>query len=148
MNLSDKIKKTLDFDENYYVLALAMDRCSNMNESIGPDIFNPVSGSSAFQDVLKTGPSKGVHTIACWSNVAMYRDHIGFNGDGYIDTKILMRLDDATTKSVLGPFVQWNGPSHRVLLHDATDLQSDLTLIPMSPFSIRDAGKLEAVVWD
>lgn len=148
VNLSDKIKKTLDFDENYYVLALAMDRCSNMNESIGPDIFNPVSGSSAFQDVLKTGPSKGVHTIACWSNVAMYRDHIGFNGDGYIDTKILMRLDDATTKSVLGPFVQWNGPSHRVLLHDATDLQSDLTLIPMSPFSIRDAGKLEAVVWD
>ena len=78
----------------------------------------------------------------------MYRDHIGFNGDGYIDTKILLRLDDATSKNVLGPFVQWGGASHRALIHDATDLQSDLTLIPMSPCTVRDIGRMEAVVWE
>lgn len=148
VNLSNEIKATQDDEDNHYILALAMDRCSGMAEPIGNDIFNPVSGASAFQELLKSGPSKGVHTIAWWSNVAMYRDHIGFNGDGYIDTKILLRLDDATSKNVLGPFVQWSGVSHRALIHDATDLQSDLTLIPMSPCTVRDIGRMEAVVWE
>ena len=148
VNLSNEIKATQDDEDNHYILALAMDRCSGMAEPIGNDIFNPVSGASAFQELLKSGPSKGVHTIAWWSNVAMYRDHIGFNGDGDIDTKILLRLDDATSKNVLGPFVQWGGASHRALIHDATDLQSDLTLIPMSPCTVRDIGRMEAVVWE
>ena len=148
VNLSNEIKATQYDEDNHYILALAMDRCSGMAEPIGNDIFNPVSGASAFQELLKSGPSKGVHTIAWWSNVAMYRDHIGFNGDGYIDTKILLRLDDATSKNVLGPFVQWGGASHRALIHDATDLQSDLTLIPMSPCTVRDIGRMEAVVWE
>lgn len=148
VNLSNEIKATQDDEDNHYILALAMDRCSGMTEPIGSDIFNPISGASAFQELLKSGPSKGVHTIAWWSNVAMYRDHIGFNGDGYIDTKILLRLDDVTSKNVLGPFVQWGGASHRALIHDATDLQSDLTLIPMSPCTVRDIGRMEAVVWE
>lgn len=148
VSLSNEMKETQEDEDNHYILALAMDRCSGMAEPIGDDIFNPVSGASAFQELLKSGPSKGVHTIAWWSNVAMYRDHIGFNGDGYIDTKILMRLDDATAKSVLGPFVQWGGTSHRALIHDATDLESDLTLIPMSPCTVRDIGQMEAVVWE
>lgn len=147
-NLSSEMKATQDCEDNQYILALAMDRCSGMAEPIGTDIFNPVTGASVFQELLKSGPSKGIHTIAWWSNVAMYRDHIGFNGEGYIDTKILLRLDDATSKNVLGPFVQWNGASHRALIHDATDLQSDLTLIPMSPCTIRDTGRMEAVVWE
>lgn len=148
VNLANDIKATPDLEDTYYILALAMDRCSGMAEPIGSDPFNIVTGAGAFQEILKIGPPKGVHTIAWWSNVAMYKEHIGFNGDGYIDTKILLRLDDATSKNVLGPFIQWNGPSHRALLHDATDLQADLTLIPMSPCSIRDIGELEAVVWD
>lgn len=148
VNLANKIKTTPDMEDAYYILALAMDRCAGMSESAGSDPFNIVTGASAFQEILKSGPPKGVHTIAWWSNVAMYKEHIGFNGDGYIDTKFLLRLDDATSKNVLGPFVQWNGPSHRALLHDATDLQADLTLIPMSPCSMRDIGKLEAVVWE
>lgn len=148
VSLSNEMKETQEDEDNHYILALAMDRCSGMAEPIGDDIFNPVSGASAFQELLKSGPSKGVHIIAWWSNVAMYRDHIGFNGDGYIDTKILMRLDDATAKSVLGPFVQWGGTSHRALIHDATDLESDLTLIPMSPCTVRDIGQMEAVVWE
>lgn len=148
INLSNKIKTTQDDKDNYYILALAMDRCSGMADSNGTDIFNPVSGASAFQELLKIGPAKGVHTIAWWSNVAMYREHIGFNGDGYIDTKILLKLDDATSKNILGPFVKWSGASHRALIHDATDLQSDLTLIPMSPCTVRDIGQMEAVVWE
>lgn len=148
VSLSNEMKETQEDEDNHYILALAMDRCSGMAEPIGDDIFNPVSGASAFQELLKSGPSKGVHIIAWWSNVAMYRDHIGFNGDGYIDTKILMRLDDATAKSVLGPFVLWEGTTHRSLIHDATDLGSDLTLIPMSPCTARDIGQMEAVVWE
>lgn len=148
VNLLTEVKAEQECEENRYILALAMDRCSGMAEQIGADFFNPVSGASAFQELLKSGPTKGVHTIAWWSNVAMYRDHIGFNGDGYIDTKILLRLDDATSKNVLGPFVQWNGAAHRALIHDATDLQSDLTLIPISPCTVRDIGCMEAVVWE
>ncbi|EFB74564.1 FtsK/SpoIIIE family protein [Subdoligranulum variabile DSM 15176] len=134
--------------EACYILALGMDRCPGMADAVGDDPFNVVTGASALQDLLKNGPPRGVHLIAWWSNVAMYREHIGFNGDGYIDTKILLRLDDATSKDVLGPFVSWNGAAHRALLHDATDLQADLTLIPMSPCTMRDTGKLEAVVWE
>ena len=155
INLSNEIKSTQELEDTYYVFALAMDRCSGMSESQSSqssDLFslnlNTETGASAFQEILKSGPPKGVHTIAWWSNVAAYKDHLGFSGDGYIDTKILLRLDEGTSRSVLGPFINWDGAAHRAYLHDATDLQADLTLIPMSPFSMRDVGQLEAVVWE
>ena len=150
VKLSGEMKGSRELEDTYYVLALAMDRCSGMSETISSDPFSlsTETGASAFQAILKSGPPKGIHIISWWSNVAAYKDHLGFSGDGYIDTKILLRLDEATSKSILGPFIKWDGVAHRAYLHDATDLQEDLTLIPMSPFSIRDAGQLEAVVWE
>ena len=98
---------------------MALDRCPNMGEPVGEDIFTAVSGAESFQELLKSGPAKGLHVIAWWSSAAAYRDHIGFGGDGYLDTKILLRVDDATAKNVLGPFVSWQAAGNRLLLHDA-----------------------------
>ena len=150
VDLAKEMKNTTEMEESCYIFVLAMDRCSGMSENLNTDplVFETISGSNSFQEILKSGPPKGIHTIAWWANVAAYKDHLGFNGDGYIDTKILLRLDDATSKSVLGPFINWDGAPHRAYIHDATDLQSDSTMIPMSPFSMRDTGQLEAVIWE
>lgn len=148
VQLSDELKSSAEPEEERYILALAMDRCTNLGESVGTDMFNTVTGIDAFREVLKNGPAKGIHILAWWSNVAVYQDHIGYNCSGYIDTKILLRLDDATSKSILGPFVQWNGPYHRALVHDVTELQENKITIPMTPCTQRDTGKIEAVIWE
>ena len=147
VNISEELKDK-DPEEAYYIFAIGMDRCYGMSEKIGTDMFNSISGTSEFQKILKDGSPKGVHIIAWWTNVATYREHIGYNGDGYIGTKLLLRLDESTSKSVISPFLTWNGPVHRALLYDNTELEGNLTLIPMSPCSMRDAGEIEAVVWE
>ncbi len=133
---------------SHFVICLALDRCANMSEPIGEDIFNQTSGRQAFQDILKTGPAYGLHVISWWANTAMYRDHIGYDGDGYINTKLLFKMDDSAAKDILGPFVHWEATGNRLLLHDTTDIKGEIKLIPMAPCSIRDVGKFEAVIWD
>ena len=148
VRLASELKGQTGKEETVYLLGMALDRCPNMGEPVGEDIFTAVSGAESFQELLKSGPAKGLHVIAWWSSAAAYRDHIGFGGDGYLDTKILLRVDDATAKNVLGPFVSWQAAGNRLLLHDATDLEGDMTLIPMAPCTPRDCGRLEAAVWD
>ena len=118
-----------------------------MAESVGDNMFDTSTGASAFQDILKNGPLKGIHILAWWQNVAIYREHIGFSGDGYIDTKMILRMDDATAKSIFGPFVSWSSMPNRTLIHDAIEINENITLLPIAPCDPHSIGKLEAVMW-
>lgn len=147
VNLADEMKSISGCDEHHYVIAMGMDRCSGMAESVGDNMFDTSTGASAFQDILKNGPLKGIHILAWWQNVAIYREHIGFSGDGYIDTKMILRMDDATAKSIFGPFVSWSSMPNRTLIHDAIEINENITLLPIAPCDPHSIGKLEAVMW-
>lgn len=129
-------------EECTYIFGLGMDRCSNFMDSN----LCGESGASAFQELLKCG-ADGVHLLCWWSNVSMYNAHIGFNGDGYIGTKILLRMDTDTARGVLGPFVNWSVRDNRAYIHDASDFATDFTVMPLLPISDRMGGIIEAEDW-
>lgn len=131
-----------DYEEDTYILGVGMDRCSNLADC---DLCGE-SGAAAFQELLRYG-SKGVHFICWWSNVSMYKSHIGFGNEGYIGTKVLLRTDTDTARDILGPFANWSVRDNRAYIHDSSDLPADVVVMPSQPLSDRVCGKVEAEVW-
>ncbi len=131
-----------DYGEATYIIGLGMDRCGGLMDAD----LSGASGASAFQEILKYG-SRGVHFMGWWSSVSMFQTHIGFGNDGYIGTKILLRMDTDTARDVLGPFVNWSVRDNRAYIHDASDLASDEVVIPFEPISDRVSGIVEAEAW-
>lgn len=129
-------------EEDTYIFGLGMDRCSNFSEMS----LSGESGASAFQSILKMG-AKRIHFLGWWSNVSMFKEHIGFGNDGYLGTRILLRMDTDTAREVLGPFVNWSVRENRAFIHDSSDLAADAVVIPIMPFSDRDCGVIEAEAW-
>lgn len=131
------------YDEgDTYIFGFGMDRCSNFMECG----LSGESGASAFQELLKFG-TEGIHFMCWWSNVSMYKNHIGFNSDGYIGTKILLRMDTDTARDILGPFVNWSVRDNRAYIHDSSDLASDCVVMPLFPITDRVSGLIEAEAW-
>ncbi len=131
------------YDEgDTYIFGFGMDRCSNFTEC-GLD---GESGASAFQELLKYG-TEGIHFMCWWSNVSMYKNHIGFNSDGYIGTKILLRMDTDTARDILGPFVNWSVRDNRAYIHDSSDRALDCVVMPVLPITDRVGGLIEAEAW-
>lgn len=129
-------------DEDTYIIGLGMDRCGNFSDmSLSGD-----SGASAFQSLLKMG-TKGIHFLGWWSNVTLFKEHLGFGNDGYLGTKILLRMDSDLAHDVLGPFVNWSVRDNRAYIHDASDLAADAVVMPIMPLTARDCGVIEAEVW-
>ena len=129
-------------EEDIYIFGAGMDRCSNFMEmSLSGD-----SGALAFQELLKYGTQR-IHFFCWWSNVSMFKNHIGFGGEGYIGTRILLRMDTDTARDILGPFVNWSVRDNRAYVHDSTDLASDMVVMPLLPLSDRSCGRIEAEAW-
>ena len=146
-------------NENHYIICMGLDRCTSMNDTkpaepnagIGimqPLVLNPVTGQNSFQKILQSGSAKGTHVLSWWTSVTVYQDHIGFGGDGYLNTKILLRLDESSAQSILGPFTKWTVQSNRALVHDSIDLEEDTTTVPFIPLTQRDCGLIEAEDWN
>ena len=129
-------------DEDTYIIGLGMDRCGNFSEMN----LSGESGASAFQSLLKMG-ARGIHFLGWWSNVSMFKEHLGFGNEGYLGTRILLRMDTDTAREVLGPFINWSVRDNRAYIHDSADLASDAVVMPVMPFSDRDCGLIEAEAW-
>lgn len=129
-------------EEDTYILGFGMDRCSDFTQCS----LSGESGASAFQELLQLGV-KGIHFLCWWSSVSMYKNHIGFSGDGYIGTKVLLRMDTDTARDVLGAFVNWGIRDNRACIHDAADLAADCTVMPLLPLTDRVSGLIEAEAW-
>lgn len=129
-------------DENVYIMGFGMDRCSNFTDMN----LSGFSGADSFQDLMQRG-TEGVHFICWWSNVTTYNSHIGFTGDGYMGTKVLLRMDQDTARSVLGPFISWGVRNNRAYIHDNSELADDSVVMPILPISDRVCGMTEAEAW-
>lgn len=132
-------------DEKVYIFGFAMDRVGNLNTQ-DPDTFTtPVD---SFREILRDGSTHGIHFIGWWTNIASYSAQLGFEGEGYIETKIILRLDDSKTRDLLGPFVSWQARDNRALISDQTQFpEAPITIIPFSPITQKDSQKISSVDW-
>ena len=105
------------------------------------------TGVEQLENLLLIGPAAGIHMLVWWNNIKTCTDHTGFSGRDYIEVKILLRTGNSGARDVLSTFTTWEGEPNRSLLHDETNLREDAALMPMTPITLIDAGKLEAVSW-
>lgn len=141
VNFQEEIRENPSEDD-IYIFGMGMDQCGNYEDMD----LNGATAASAFQELLKLGNS-GIHFICWWTNVNMYRSHLGFNGEGYIGTKILLRMDSDTSRDIMGPLTTWGIRENRALVHDSSDLNSDVVVIPPISVTSRVCGELEAADW-
>lgn len=127
-----------------YIVAFGLDRAAGLET---PDTFahRPVED---LQVVLKDGPSSGVHVIGWWSNAATFKSHIGFGGDGFVESLIMLRLDQGAVQDFLGPFVTWSLRDNRGLVADRTQLAEPTTVVPFAPVTQRDSKTILSADWD
>jgi hypothetical protein len=127
-----------------YIVAFALDRAAGLET---PDMFahRPVED---LQVVLKDGPTSGVHVIGWWSNAATFKSHIGFGGDGFVESLIMLRLDQGAVQDFLGPFVTWSVRDNRGLVADRTQLAEPTTVVPFAPVTQRDSKVILNQDWD
>ncbi|GAA2173153.1 FtsK/SpoIIIE domain-containing protein [Arthrobacter parietis] len=127
-----------------YLVAFGLDRASSLET---PDAFahRPVED---LQLILRDGPVRGIHLLGWWSNAATFRNHLGFGGDGFIETMIMLRLDQASVQEFLGPFVSWSVRDNRGLVADRTQLPEPTTVVPFAPMTLRDSTSLLKVDWE
>lgn len=118
-----------------YLLGFALDRAASLET---PDMFahRPVED---LQTVLRDGPTSGVHMIGWWSNAATFKSHIGFGGEGFVESLVMLRLDQGAVQDFLGPFVTWSVRDNRGLVADRTQLAEPTTIVPFAPLSQRDS---------
>ena len=144
-------------EEAHYILCLALDRCSTLSlsshaskDGTSNTFFAPVSekGIESFQKVLQYGSPQGTHIISWWTNATIYKEHIGYQGDGFVNTKILLRVDNNTAQNILGMFTVWGVQTNRALVHDNTDLESNRIVVPYKPVSKRDCGLVLSEDWN
>lgn len=127
----------------HYVIAIALDRAGTLAR---PDesMTSPVD---ALRDILRDGPTHHLHLLAWWSNIAMYKAHIGFDAD-MADGVLALRLDQRDVVDLMGYTVEWKSPPHRGLLYDRTYAPQPTTIVPAAPLSLADRQLLRRVDWD
>lgn len=127
-----------------YLLGFALDRAAGLET---PDMFahRPVED---LQTVLRDGPTSGVHTIGWWSNAATFKSHIGFGGEGFVESLVMLRLDQGAVQDFLGPFVTWSVRDNRGLVADRTQLTEPTTIVPFAPLSQRDSKIVLSSDWE
>ncbi|GAA2119951.1 FtsK/SpoIIIE domain-containing protein [Kocuria atrinae] len=127
-----------------YLVAFGLDRAPNLEV---PDSFahRPVED---LQTILRDGPVRGVHLLGWWSNAATLKNHLGFGGEGFIESMIMLRLDQAAVQEFLGPFVTWSVRDNRGLVADRTQLSEPTTVVPFAPLLPRDSKTLLKTAWE
>ncbi len=133
-----------DGEPTRYIVGFGLDRANNLDT---PDVFSHRPAED-FQTVLRDGPSKSVHVIGWWSNAASFKSHIGYGGEGFVDSLLMLRLDQAGVQEFLGPFVTWSVRDNRGLLTDRTQLTEPTLIIPFAPLDARDTATLSNTEWE
>lgn len=119
-----------DERHEHVLVGLGMDRCRSI--------------PTEFQDLIRIGPTVGVHVIGWWLKVDVFRDQIGYGGENYFDTRLALRLDPQSTKQLMGdPLLEWHATDNRMLVWDSREFPEPIRIIPYSilePHSLSTSG--------
>lgn len=101
------------------IVALGLDRCRPM----------PME----FQDIVKVGPSVGIHVIGWWLKLDSFKDQVGYGGENYFDIRLALRLDAQSAKQLMtDPLLEWRATDNRMLAWDSAELTAPIRVIPYS----------------
>jgi len=120
-DLAGELPNRGETDEATYLLGFALDRLPKMPKP--------------FEQIIKEGPSRGIHTLGWWQKVANFNAHIGFGNASTFDIKAILRVDEREVSQLLGPFVQWQVHDNRALVADSTYLNTPEPIIPFMPLT-------------
>ncbi|MDR0958872.1 MAG: hypothetical protein LBM23_00680 [Propionibacteriaceae bacterium] len=113
-----------DCGSDIIIVALGMDRFRNI--------------PNEFRDLVKIGPSAGVHFIGWWSKYSSFKEQVGYGGENCFDVRIATRLDQQSTKLFMqDALLDWDSPENRILAWDTSEMTKPQRLIPYSEFSIK-----------
>lgn len=118
-----------DATADLVIVGLSLDRCRPM----------PLE----FQEIVRIGPSVGVHVIGWWLKLESFKDHVGYGGDSHFDTRLALRLDAQSAKQLMNdPLLEWRAAENRILAWDSAELVAPLRVIP---YSVVDASLTAAL---
>ena len=144
LETAQNLKANCLLNEKKYILSFGMDRVGNLTRE-NPETF--IAPVDSFREILRDGSANGIHFIGWWANVASYSAHLGYEGEGYMGTKVILQLDESRTRELLGPFVNWAAKENRALVTDETQLMSPTAIIPYSPITKQDFAKMMTEDW-
>lgn len=88
-----------------------------------------------FEDICRNGPALGYHVIGWWTKYNAFRDHVGYNGEAFFDTRIAGRVDPQSVKQFFNdPLMEWKPLHNRLLVWDAMEMVDPVSVIPYSLF--------------
>lgn len=140
----EKLHTDAGSGETFYIFGFAMDRAKGISRQ---DPISSLSGLDSFREILRDGPMNNIHFIGAWTNVNTYQNHLGFGNDGCFETKIILRLNEASTQTILGPFVHWSVKDNRALVSDVTQLQEPVVIVPFMPITRDIINKIRSFSW-
>ena len=113
------LKSGAETPADTFILGVGLDRCRDL--------------PTEFQDICRIGPALGTHVLGWWLKLDSFREHVGYGGEAYFDTKIAMRLDAQSAKQFFGdPLLEWRSADNRALVWDSVELTETVRIIPYS----------------
>lgn len=142
--IAEKIDDNSVDEGTLYILGVSMDNAGNLNKA-DPDTF--VTPADSLAKILSDGSSLGIHFIGCWKNVSTFKKHIGYDGEGYIETKIILHMDQNNVRDIIDPLTNWSSEDNRALVSDQSIGSNPLVIIPYSPVTNADKTKIISTEW-
>lgn len=118
------VAATTDSEQKIFVFALGLDRLEYENDNFGAPLKQFVDGA----------PEKGIHFIGWWIKSSKFKAHVsGYGSSDAFNTKIFLRVDESSVRSLTNPFVKWEAASNRALMSDEVEFSKEIVFIPYSP---------------
>lgn len=86
-----------------------------------------------FQELVRTGPTVGVHVIGWWLKMDSFKEQVGYGGESFFDIRLALRLDPQSAKDLVNdPLLEWRPSENRMLAWDTSEMVEPTRVIPYS----------------
>ena len=128
----DTVMKLLDMvvtDSEYkiFIFAIGLDRWEYERDDYG---------TPPLKSFVDAAPEKGIHFIGWWIKPSKFKAQVsGYEGSDAFNTKIFLRVDESSVRSLTSPFVKWDSSANRALVSDEVEFSDEMVFIPYSPIN-------------
>ena len=86
-----------------------------------------------FEDLVRSGPTEGVHIIGWWTKLDSFKNQVGYGGEAYFDVRVVLQMEPHAVKQVMNdPLLDWKSASNRALAWDVAEMPTPVPIIPYS----------------
>jgi hypothetical protein len=116
-------------NQKVYIFALGVDSLEYQKDTFG---------GAPLKNFVDSAPLKGIHFIGWWIKPSKFKAHTsGLGGSDAFNTKIFLRIDESSVRSLTNPHIRWGTFFNRALLVDEIAYSEAVIFIPYSPIDKR-----------